>query len=56
LADVATYARKLGIDKIVLFPRDYPPEAQGRLINEADRLVGHMLLKSSQGMIIELAQ
>jgi hypothetical protein len=56
LADIATYARNLGIDKIVLFSGDYPPEVQAQIAGEADRLEAPVLLKNSEGMILQLTK
>jgi hypothetical protein len=56
LADVVTYARKLGIDKIVLFPGDYPPEVRARIVGETDRLAARATLKNSEGIIMQLAK
>jgi hypothetical protein len=56
LSDIARYARKLGIDKIVLFPDDYPPEARERIVGELERLQGAVLLRNSEGIIVHLAQ
>jgi sugar phosphate isomerase/epimerase len=54
LTDVATYARKLGIDKIVVFPGDYPAEVRTRIMREADRVASPVVFKNSEGIIVQL--
>lgn len=56
LADIAAYARSLGIDKLVIFPSDYPQEARTRISAEAQSLVGRIILKTPEGMVVLLSR
>jgi hypothetical protein len=56
LADIAAFARRLGIEKIALFPGDYPPEARERIVAQAEGLDGRVLLRDSDGLLVQLTR
>ena len=54
LADVAAFARKLGISKLVLFTGDYPTEAREKIESEIQVVGGRLLLRNSEGLTLQL--
>ncbi len=54
LPDIAASARKLGINKIVLFASEYPTEVREHVLSEVDQLPARVLMNNSEGAIVPL--
>ncbi len=54
LNEIAAFARRLGIKKLVVFPRDYPPNVRVQILSQAEGLGGTVLLKNDEGLILLL--